>query len=213
MKLTKFIFALFLIAGANFSVKSQDIIKYFVDMPAYLLPSLETSHKLEMIENYTKNSGKDTIENLLGGKARILTLDTITHFISIQTASASHFEMKMFDRADQSKFIGVINTVCGPICSSYIHFYNTDWKEIKIDFPKFTAYNWINSKEASIDSIKITDILKVSFIELHFIVDKDILEAKNNSPEYLDVMAKEKLRPFLDNNPILVKWNGNKFVF
>ena len=51
LNINKLVFFSLLIFNINFGVQAQDIIKYFTDMPAYLLPSLESSHKLELIEN------------------------------------------------------------------------------------------------------------------------------------------------------------------
>ena len=50
-KLKKIICFSFVILLAGFNLQAQNVIKYFTDMPGYLLPSMESSHKLELIEN------------------------------------------------------------------------------------------------------------------------------------------------------------------
>ena len=97
LNINKLVFFSLLIFNINFGVQAQDIIKYFTDMPAYLLPSLESSHKLELIENYQK-TGKDTLENLFGGKVTLLDLDTESDYISITTTTLSRIHMMLIQR-------------------------------------------------------------------------------------------------------------------
>lgn len=197
-----------LIFNINFGVQAQDIIKYFTDMPAYLLPSLESSHKLELIENYQK-TGKDTLENLFGGKVTLLDLDTVADYISIRTTSVSRFEMMLFQREDKSSFIAVINTVCAPVCSSYIHFYDTEWKEIRMEFPKFDNRQWLKSAESIVDGEKVEDMLKATFIELTFKQEKNAVEARNHSIEYLNLESGKLLEPFLKKENIIITFENN----
>ncbi|MBP8904734.1 MAG: DUF3256 family protein, partial [Paludibacteraceae bacterium] len=169
----------FLILLAGFNLQAQNVISYFTDMPGYLLPSLESSHKLELIENYQK-TGKDTLENLFGGKVRMLELDTVSQHISISTTSVSRFEMKILERSDKTKFIAIINTVCGPVCSSYIHFFDTEWKEIRMEFPKFDNRQWLKSTDETIDGVKLQDMIKGIFLEFNFNPHEKSVEVRNN---------------------------------
>ena len=208
LNINKLMFLSLLIFNINFGVQAQDIIKYFTDMPAYLLPSLESSHKLELIENYQK-TGKDTLENLFGGKVTLLDLDTVADYISIRTTSVSRFEMMLFQREDKSSFIAVINTVCAPVCSSYIHFYDTEWKEIRMEFSKFDNRNWLKSAESIVDGEKVEDMLKATFIELTFKQEKNAVEARNHSIEYLNLESGKLLEPFLKKENIIITFENN----
>ncbi len=208
LNINKLVFFSLLIFNINFGVQAQDIIKYFTDMPAYLLPSLESSHKLELIENYQK-TGKDTLENLFGGKVTLLDLDTVADYISIRTTSVSRFEMMLFQREDKSSFITVINTVCAPVCSSYIHFFDTEWKEIRMEFPKFDNRQWLKSAESIVDGEKVEDMLKATFIELTFKQEKNAVEARNHSIEYLNLESGKLLEPFLKKENIIITFENN----
>ena len=210
LNINKLVFFSLLIFNINFGVQAQDIIKYFTDMPAYLLPSLESSHKLELIENYQK-TGKDTLENLFGGKVTLLDLDTVADYISIRTTSVSRFEMMLFQREDKSSFIAVINTVCAPVCSSYIHFYDTEWKEIRMEFPKFDNRQWLKSTDETIDGVKLQDMIKGIFLEFNFNPHEKSVEVRNNSVQMLGKTEQGQIKPFfMEDKIISVKWKeGN----
>ncbi len=211
LNINKLVFFSLLIFNINFGVQAQDIIKYFTDMPAYLLPSLESSHKLELIENYQK-TGKDTLENLFGGKVTLLDLDTVADYISIRTTSVSRFEMMLFQREDKSSFIAVINTVCAPVCSSYIHFYDTEWKEIRMEFPKFDNRQWLKSTDETIDGVKLQDMIKGIFLEFNFNPHEKSVEVRNNSVQMLGKTEQGQIKPFfMEDKIISVKWKEGKW--
>ena len=211
LNINKLVFFSLLIFNINFGVQAQDIIKYFTDMPAYLLPSLESSHKLELIENYQK-TGKDTLENLFGGKVTLLDLDTVADYISIRTTSVSRFEMMLFQREDKSSFITVINTVCAPVCSSYIHFFDTEWKEIRMEFPKFDNRQWLKSTDETIDGVKLQDMIKGIFLEFNFNPHEKLVEVRNNSVQMLGKTEQGQIKPFfMEDKIISVKWKEGKW--
>lgn len=211
LNINKLVFFSLLIFNINFGVQAQDIIKYFTDMPAYLLPSLESSHKLELIENYQK-TGKDILENLFGGKVTLLDLDTVADYISIRTTSVSRFEMMLFQREDKSSFIAVINTVCAPVCSSYIHFYDTEWKEIRMEFSKFDNRQWLKSTDETIDGVKLQDMIKGIFLEFNFNPHEKSVEVRNNSVQMLGKTEQGQIRPFfMEDKIISVKWKEGKW--
>ena len=211
LNINKLVFFSLLVFNINFGVQAQDIIKYFTDMPAYLLPSLESSHKLELIENYQK-TGKDTLENLFGGKVTLLDLDTVADYISIRTTSVSRFEMMLFQREDKSSFITVINTVCAPVCSSYIHFFDTEWKEIRMEFPKFDNRQWLKSTDETIDGVKLQDMIKGIFLEFNFNPHEKSVEVRNNSVQMLGKTEQGQIKPFfMEDKIISVKWKEGKW--
>ena len=207
-KLKKIICFSFVILLAGFNLQAQNVIKYFTDMPGYLLPSMESSHKLELIENYQK-TGKDTLENLFGGKVRMLELDTVSQHISISTTSVSRFEMQIFQRPDKSSFIAIINTVCGPVCSSYIQFFDREWKEIRMDFPELTNRQWMKNEEEMVDGVKIENLFQSTFIEFHFNSMMNGVVARNNSIEMFDTEKKEKLMPYFRKENMLILFENN----
>lgn len=207
----KLLLFIMIIAGAVLGLHGQNINHYFTDMPSSLLPTLESSSRQELIENYESNPQKDTLKNFLGGKVRLLQLDTLTDYISIQTASNSRFEMKILKRKDNSDLLMIINTVCAPICSSYVHFYDKDWKEVKVDLPPLKVENWLQTDVAVVNGVKVKDLFKTSFIELKFNNAAQTIEVTNNSLEFLGEEEEILVEPYFSQNPISLKWNGEKW--
>ena len=126
MKPTKFLL-IALCLMFNLPGRAQTIDSYFVDMPAVLMPGLPSSLRLELTEYY-KSERRDSIRNQFGYNVHLLAFDTVSGYISLQTAPNTRFEMKTLQHTDSSVVLAVIHTVCGPVCSSYIHFYDKRWR-------------------------------------------------------------------------------------
>lgn len=184
-------------------VNAQHIDKVFLDAPETVLPYVNKTMKLEMLEYYKSGTKKDTAQHLLGGKAFVLQRDSAHHFIQIQPAENTRIEIKLFpvtenQQADSASYIiGVINTVCAPLCSSYARFYDYQWNVLPLNMPQITAADWLKNKEEIKDGMRIADVFKSSFIELTF--DKIMFQitAKNNSVSLLSKEDKQLVQPFL----------------
>ena len=207
MKPTKFLL-IALCLMFNLPGRAQTIDSYFVDMPAIILPALSSSMRLELTEYY-KSEGRDSIRNQFGYNIHLFALDTVNGYISLQTASNARFEMKTLLRNDTSVVLAVIRTVCGPICSSYIHFYDKGWNELKIDFPKLTNRDWLKNPDESVDGEKVENILRSSFIELTINPLNNTVEARNNSIEYLSLESEKLLEPYLKKENIIITFDNN----
>lgn len=178
-------------------------------MPAYIYPLLSSSLRLELMEYY-KSEKRDTIQNVFGKKTQILAYDSVGNYLSLQSAANSRFEMKLLYTADSTLTIGIINTVCAPICSSNIHFYDKNWQEIKTDFPKLTANDWLKSSDQLIEGVSISKIIKSSFIEFNFNSNNNTVTAKNNSLDYLSLEDNNRVEPFVNKDYIKFEYqNGN----
>lgn len=190
----------------NFSVQPKDIADYFIDMPSYLMPTFESSYRVELLENHLE-SGRDSLENRFGTKVVLLELDTINQHIVLQSTSSSHFEMQIIENQNDT-LIGIINTVCAPVCSSYFKFYDTEWKEVKVDFPSFDTKKWLKYSNSNDDNELVERLIKVNFIELRFNPKEQEIEAINNSLEYLSDEEKLLVEPHFGNKTIQIKWNN-----
>ena len=194
----------------NISVQAQTIDKYFVDMPAILMPGLPSSLRLELTEYY-KSERRDSIRNQFGYSVHLLAFDTVSGYISLQTAPNTRFEMKTLQHTDSSVVLAVIHTVCGPVCSSYIHFYDKRWNEVKTNFPKLSNLDWLKNPEEMVNGEKVENILRTSFIELTINPLDNTVEARNNSVEYLSLEDKKLIEQFMKNNIVRLKWKNGKW--
>ena len=209
MKPTKFLL-IALCLMFNLPGRAQTIDSYFVDMPAIILPGLSSSMRLELTEYY-KSEGRDSIRNQFGYNVHLLALDTVSGYISLQTASNARFEMKTLLRNDTSVVLVVIRTVCGPVCSSYIHFYDKGWNKVQLDFPKLSNLDWLKNPEEMVNGEKVKNMFNANFLEYIINTKDNSIHVKNNSVETLGMDEQAIVKPFLDDKVITVRWNNDKF--
>ncbi|HHT22982.1 MAG TPA: DUF3256 family protein [Bacteroidales bacterium] len=203
MKIRRIFLFIAIVFTLNFTAGAQNIINYFIDMPIYLLPSFDKILKQELVENYQKNPERDSINNLLGGKTRLLSLDTIANNLKIQSTSASKVEIQLINRPDSSRIIGIINTVCAPICSSYIKFYDTEWNEIKVNFPKITIDNWLNPSNSEEQNKLVKNAVRIDFLEYNFSSDGKKVVVHNRSEKHLDIENRKEIVSLVDFEKIV----------
>ncbi|HPT44234.1 MAG TPA: DUF3256 family protein, partial [Paludibacteraceae bacterium] len=102
----------------------------------------------------------------------------------------------------------VIRTVCGPVCSSYIHFYDKGWNKLKMDLPKLTNRDWIKNPDEIVNGVNVADMFPASFIELRFDTKNNGIEVRNNSAEYLSGEDKKVIEPLMKKDIVKLKWNN-----
>ncbi len=165
----------------SFFVNAQGIEFFFKDMPKNILPTLSSYRRLELLE-YHKANQKDTLVNDFGSTVKLLKLDINNNYIHIQLNSIKTLKMFVLHKNDSTPIIGLIHTVCAPICSSYIQFYNKNWKKIAINIPQFNIKDFLIKEDTS-----LTKEIKAEFIEYDFEPKEKLLLCKNNSLNSLDI--------------------------
>lgn len=197
------------------SVLSQSVEHCYINMPDGLSPLLNKKARVEMLE-YHKARQNDTIQNLFGGNAVLQVFDTLNNRIIVKCTESSTMEIKVFKQGDKPIFIGLINTVCSPICQSSIQFYDTLWNKIplRFEFPK--AIDWLNKEKLnnaqSIDKVWAVNVLENNFISLQFDPINQSIIATNNSPEFLSEEDRKIILPILNTQPLVYRLVGLKWV-
>ena len=204
MKRIKYTLLFFIAVTA---MNAQIVEKMFFDMPLALLPSFDKTMKYELVENYRKDNANDSLLNYYGGKARLLQLDTVNHTISLTPTSVSRFDMRVLKNSENEVIIAIINSVCAPVCSSYIRFYNADWEEIKMELPSFKNSDWLKKEASKLDKSDLSLLQKGDFIEYSFATAQNRIEVKNNSMELLGIEEKKRLSSCLNDSPAYIEWN------
>ncbi|HLP06244.1 MAG TPA: DUF3256 family protein [Paludibacter sp.] len=192
----------------------RNIEYYYVGMPDRLNPTLTRQNRLELIE-YAKASQGDTVANRFGKQARLLYVDTVQQCIQVQNTPVSVFEMKLFATSAHDTIIGVIHTVCTPVCSSDIQFYSVAWTSLPIRFPMPRATQWLDRKklpESGIDPAWVENVLSTGFVSLTFNRNGDTIFAKNNTLDFLSDTDRKDVEPFLLNNPVAFRLVGKEWV-
>ena len=202
------IFILFTVWG----MKAQDMAPLFAAMPDALIPQLEDAWRKDLIELY--NSGKEAkLKNTMNGFS---TLKKLTNdYLFLQVSDISTIELKLFPLVNNTKIIGMITTVNGPVPDSRITFYTTDWELLNTaDLFTPSQEDWfikedINKNE---DTYKIIrSFLDMDLIQYSFSPDNLTLTATYTTPLYLSKEDQKKVQPYLTEIPKVYTWQ--KFHF
>ncbi len=199
----KYIFTLTILL-ATLQLQGQDIVKYFVDMPAVMLPSFDKTLKLELLENFLKDNERDSVNNHFGNRAKMLAVDTTGNYLRLKPTSISTFEMKVF-RSNGQVIIGVINTVCAPACSSYIHFFDENWQKLVVQLESLKNSDWLLPEQVNSDEEALKWLEKTSYLEYRFLPGENKLEVFNNTLLVLGVEEQRALTPLMQTDPVLLQ--------
>lgn len=128
-KLTGFAAALFVAASADAS--AQHLEQYFAQTPTAVLPLLDKTAKLDLLDLYNGHLPAKA-ENLLGGQSEIVRkTDT---FLSLRLTDVSSWEMKVLSSGNDTT-IACIHSVKAGSTTSQLTAYDTQWREMKYEWP------------------------------------------------------------------------------
>ena len=178
---------------------AQGFERLYVNMPDELNPVLSKQNRLELLE-YFKAHQVDSIKNRFKNKVILVKFDSIQQHLIVRNTNSSTFEMKVIQRPNNLPIIGIIRTVCGPVCQSRIEFYDTAWHELALQFKMPKTIDWINTSaltQGDIDTIWLKHLLEDSYISLSFDGTTQDLIANCNSLELLAEEDKKLLAPLI----------------
>lgn len=197
----------------NQFIVAQNIEKLYVGMPDVLNPTLSKQNRLELVEYYKSGHG-DSIANRFGKSTHLLTLDSLNSFVLVKNTSSSSFAMKVLRLDDNKPVLGVIRTVCAPVCQSVIEFYDTTWKPMPLQFVMPKAIEWVNKTKvdnADLDMHWVESVLQNSFVSLSFDSTSGAIVAKNNSVEFMSDEDRKLIAPLLDDKAIRFELQNNRW--
>jgi len=195
-------------------ISAQGVDKFYVGMPDALNPTLTSQQRLELIE-YAKAGQNDTTFNRFKNPVFLLKLDTLHQHLIVKNSSLSTFEMKILNLGTTEPIIGIIRTVCAPICHSLIEFYDLKWNCIPVPFPYPQATDWLDLEKAQKSEERIETfqkILKHSFVSLSFQDEGQVVTASNNSIDFLSDEDKKLVIPYVNTAPLLFQWSDLKWI-
>jgi hypothetical protein len=209
MKL-KIVFFIFLTGVIHF-VQGQTAGELFVRLPESALLPLTVSDRLDLIDLY-KAGGKSTVKNSFGDSCSILRMTD--EYLQIQTGKNT-MELFILPMINDSKIVGLIQTVCAPVCDSYLEFYTTSWKKLatsvfitfagKYDFLK----DGIRPEDEKVRNALIP--LDISLMQLHYEPENRELQQRYSTPDYLSKIDRDRVIPYIKDTPKLFKWNLTRF--
>ncbi len=190
----KIILLLFIVINSTF-INAQSVDFFFQDMPKSVLPTLPYGYRLELLEYY-KAEKRDTIKNAFGTKIKLLNWDTENDCLQLQMNSITRWEMMIIHKNDSTPIISIITTVCAPICSSYIDFYDKNWNKLSIKIPRLTALEFLKKSKPNIEHL-----IRANFIEFSFEPKTKSLLCYNRSLDFLGIEEKKEVEEYFTDKP------------
>jgi len=207
----KIILILFLLSLIVRQIHGQTASELFVKFSDPALLSLTVSNRLDLIDLY-KAGQNATVKNRFDDSCSIVRMTD--NYLQIQTGKNT-MELFLLQMINDTKIIGLIQTVCAPVCDSKLDFYTTSWKKLsasvfitfanKYDFLK----EGINPEDEKVKNALIP--LDISLMQLHYDPDKQELLQYYTTPDYLSADDKENVMPYLKDAPKQFKWNQMRF--
>lgn len=180
------------------------IEKLYVNMPDVLNPVLNKQARLELLEYYKAGQG-DSVLNRFGKKSYLLNMDTLHNHLVVRNTQSSTFDMKVLTVDGKKNVLGVIRTVCAPVCLSVVEFYDTAWNSVPLRFTMPKGIEWFHknvSADQTLDSVWVSNLLNnTSFVSLAFSSENDAIVAKNNSLDFLSENDRKVVAPLLTDKP------------
>jgi len=195
-------------------VWSRSVVECFKDMPADLLPGLNTAMKLDMVDFF--NSGKTArMLGLLGSEMelKILTED----YLMLQTSAASNVQLKLLPLKNGSRILAVVNTVKAPAASSDLEFYNLDWQPIDtLAKPRLSAASFLNQdclqQKGHAQDMSVEELNSLYFYEYNFQSGNNFLLVYSSLPDFLGEEAFAGYRDCF-NQRLVLEWTGKGFLY
>ncbi len=195
----------------NQLITAQNIEKLYAAMPDVMNPTLSKQNRLELIEYYKSGHG-DSIANRFGKSAHLIALDSLNEFMQVKNTPISTFAMKAIRLVDNRPVVGIIRTVCAPVCQSIVEFYDTAWKPISLEFTMPKAIEWLNNAKvgtANLDLRWVEGVLQNSFVSISFDAATGMIIASNNSVSFMSDEDRKLIAPLLEDKPMMFELLNN----
>jgi len=208
---SKIIFTGFLLNVAIHLIQGQTASELFVILPEPALLPLTVSDRLNLIDLY-KAEEEATIENRFDDSCSILRLTD--DYLQIQTGGNT-VELFLLPMINDSKIVGLIQTVCAPVCDSRLDFYTISWKKLTASsFVTFADKYDFLKKGIRPEDEKVKNALipfDISLMRLHYEPDKQELQQYYTTPDYVSEPDRAIAMPYFTGIPKRFKWNMTRF--
>jgi hypothetical protein len=189
-----------IIAGCMLiSAEAQTIKEIFITIPDVTLLPLSADHRMDLVDLYTEGL-EAAVQNSFGDT---VVLNHLTdNYLSIQSGNATT-EIFLLTLVNESQIIGLIQTICAPVCDSRLEFYTPKWKTLDTDlFISLEDKSWFTGTDAGFP------VLDITLMEFHFDTKKQCLLQTYNTPGYANPEIMQPLR----TKTRIYQWNGIRFV-
>lgn len=191
----------------------QDLASVVKNMPDDLILKIEPNQKDKLSGNISDTTTV-IVTNVLGETVeRVAVSDD---YIALKTSDAGLLQIKLLPLINNSYIIAVVKTVCGKACDSSINFYTTDWQPL-------TQTGLIPEKNKDLFLKKDIDLssdvyqnasapLDMTPVKYQLNPTNTDLQAIYDIKGYLAAPDYDLLKPFLENEEIVLKWDKTAYA-
>ncbi|MDR1369469.1 MAG: DUF3256 family protein [Dysgonamonadaceae bacterium] len=190
---------------------AQGMASIFSSMPDRMIEPVDSILRLDIIDLY--NAGRSPqIINHFGDTARLVALED--NYLQFQSGNLT-LEIASLPMINDSKVIGVIKTVCAPVCDSRVLFFTTEWKPLDPGvFINPVAWDWFISEGVDRDNEYFKTVESALDMELmQFSFDNNGLSLVQtyNTPQYLSIDLRASAGKYLKKESKRYTWNKVRF--
>lgn len=181
---------------------------YFSKIPQTVLPLLDKTARLDMLDLYNSHL-TSRVENLFGGQSVLIA--KTDDYINIKCTDSSSWQMKLLPMAHDT-LVACISTVSGLNAYSKLTYYRgSDWHMVKRESPKPSFSLFIKSGSESLsEHLQLyIDVLRNSPLQLTLSEGEPRLTCAL-SITFLPLEAQTELIPLLQS--VQYKWTSGKWV-
>jgi Protein of unknown function (DUF3256). len=191
--------------------KAQQAEQFFQDMPEELLPMLPMlpmSLRGDLVYLYDE-MGKATISDVLEGDITITEKEE--NYIRLEMEGKT-LEIVVLERSisggeNNIPIILCIETVCGPLCDSYLSFYNAQWEPLN----DLSLYIEPVPLDYFIEKNENDPALEIEFMTFTYDYKENRLIQRQHATEYLSREDKERIKPYVRRSERVFLWSGDRF--
>ena len=192
-------------------LRAQDMAGVFTAMPNQYIPQLEDAWRKDLVELY--RSGKEArLKNTMNGYSTLLNLTD--DYLCLRTTDRSVVEMKLLPLVNNTFVVCMVTTVEGPVADSRIAFFTTDWASLpKADLLSMPEGTWFIKEGAETDEAypELKAALDMDLFRYQLSATENTLRITYTTPRYLEAKTRERLQPFLQAEPLCLRWQHGHF--
>lgn len=193
-------------------VVASDVADLFVKAPRSVLPLLEQSSRLDMVD-YFRSGMSTPSSNVMDGKARIT--DMSDRSLTLEISNVSTLQMVLLPFGKEGNVICCIFTLKTPQPDSWVEFYSTDWTRMDTGrfFREPSVSDWL-TREGRRHYGEICEQLPFVLASCECVFPGDSgtceLVMKNQMDSYFDPEQYDRLRQWMEPE-LTFRWTGKMF--
>lgn len=192
-------------------LRAQDMASVFTAMPNQYIPQLEDAWRKDLVELY--RSGKEArLKNTMNGYSTLVNLTD--DYLCLRTTDRSEVEMKLLPLVNNTFVVCMVTTVEGPVADSRIAFFTTDWASLPTaDLLSLPVGSWYLKEGAEADELfpELKAALDMDLFRYRLSAVENTLSITYTTPLYVENQIKERLQPFLQAEPLCLRWHHGHF--